>query len=420
MYTRRYDSSVDMYTLDRSNIQDKLCTDANFKPLPKEMVERAKALSEEYKRQTNIQISDQVTISQDAREAAERYQAALNKGVDSATMGDGMVEGINVESEYNFKSTVFESGMHTTTKNGSVIGVYTAPLNAENTYTPYVQITQQSGLQVQLVLSENMKIHEHEDGSLSVFYGDSHKKIHFQQDGTSTTYIDEEDTFAGTSGDDILINLNGSSVDGKEGDDIIFNLADNVTIQGGEGNDTILIPGKVNNNTIDSGNGNDAVYAGKITDSNITVGEGNNTLSVYKAFKSTITAGDGNNKAVLRYAHENSNITFGNGNNNIYTGMLGTDVFMYDRMKSSSNMVVGHGNNKIAIGGIQYSNLTLGDGNNTLKLGSLDHANYLLGKNTHLESFPEEKTVEEKVEPVEDKKLVVTGYTYTLTPLRTW
>lgn len=420
MFTRRYENSVATYMLDHSNIQDKICKDANFKPMPKEMVERAKALSEEYKRQTNIQISDQVTISQDAREAAERYQAALKKGVDSATMGDGMVEGINVESEYNFKSTVFESGMHTTTKNGSVIGVYTAPLNAENTYTPYVQITQQSGLQVQLVLSENMKIHEHEDGSLSVFYGDSHKKILFQQDGTSTTYIDEEDTFAGTSGDDILININASSVDGKEGDDIIFNLADNVTIQGGEGNDTILIPGKVNNNTIDSGNGNDAVYAGKITDSNITVGEGNNILSVYKAFKSTITAGDGNNKAVLRYAHENSNITFGNGNNNIYTGMLGTDVFMYDGMKSSSNMVVGHGNNKIAIRGMQYSNLTLGDGNNTLKLGSLDHADYHRGENTRLEGFPEEKTVEEKVDPVEDKKLVVTGYTYTLTPLRTW
>lgn len=420
MFTRRYENSVATYMLDHSNIQDKICKDANFKPMPKEMVERAKALSEEYKRRTNIQVSDQVTISQDAREAAERYQAALNKGVDAATVGERMIEGCSIMSAYNFGSTTTESGMQTTTKNGAVIGVYTAPLNAENTYTPYVQITQQSGLQVQLVLSENMKIQEHDDGSLSVFYGDSHKKIHFQQDGTSTSYIDEEDSFEGTSGDDILININASSVDGKEGDDIIFNLADNVTIQGGEGNDTILIPGKVNNNTIDSGNGNDAVYAGKVINSNINVGEGDNTLYIEGAIKSQIAAGDGNNKAVFNEMNEKTNIIFGNGNNNIFTRRLGTDTFMYEGVKSSSNMTVGQGNNTIAIKGIDYSNITIGDGNNTLKLGSLHHGNYHRGENTRLESFPEEKTVEEKVDPAEDKILVGTGYTYTLTPLKTW
>lgn len=420
MFTRRYENSVATYMLDHSNIQDKICKDANFKPMPKEMAERAKALSEEYKRRTNIQVSDQVTISQDAREAAERYQAALNKGVDSSTMGEGMVEGKNVETAYKFGSTTFESGMHTTTKNGSVIGVYTAPLNAENTYTPYVQITQQSGLQVQLVLSENMKIQEHEDGSLSVFYGDSHKKIHFQQDGTSTSYIDEEDSFEGTSGDDILININASSVDGKEGDDIIFNLTDNVTIQGGEGNDTILIPGKVSNNTIDSGTGNDAVYAGKVFDSNINVGEDDNKLYIQETTRSQIATGDGNNKAVLNEIYENSNILFGNGNNNIHVTMLQNDTFHYGKMKKASNMSIGNSDNTVSVRNITYSTLLIGDGNNTLKLGSVRNGNYHRGENTRLESFPEEKTVEEKVDPAEDKILVGTGYTYTLTPLKTW
>lgn len=377
---------------------------ADYKPISKEQAGEDLAVIEAYRKRSNVHICDQVTISQDAQEAAARYQAAKQKGINAEAMGDLIIDPTasheqRIDSINNFGSTRFESGMHTTTKNGTVIGVYTAPLNDESTHTKYVQITQPSGVQAQLVLSENMKITEHEDGSLSVLYGDSHKKMTIHQDGTTTTSIDAEDSFSGTSGDDILINLNGSTVDGKEGDDIIFNLADDVQILGGEGDDRILAPGKVNNMNLDSGTGNDSIHVGIATNSTITAGEGDNSLYVYKAFKSQITAGEGNNKAVFDEIRENSNVMFGNGNNSIYTRMLGNALFRDGEYSSASQITVGSGNNTVSVNQIAYSAVKFGNGDNVFKFNSMHAASVYEGNNTRWEKMEEKKSVEEKKLP---------------------
>lgn len=359
--------------------------DGPVQTLDAETLARAKKISDEFHSRVNITIEDKVTISNDAREASVLYEQAKRKGIPASEIA-GLLRpgGDNVEKRplllQEFGSTHSETGLQTTTKNGTIVGVYSAPQHSKDTHTKYVQITQKSGMQIQMVINGNMRINEAKDGSISILFEDEHKKMIYSPDGSVEEYADS-DSSSGTSGDDIIINVNGTSIDGKEGDDILFNLADNATISGGDGNDTILLPSKVKNNTIDTGSGNDTVSGYAIENSNIEFGDGDNELSMHSIDHSNIHMANGNNKISTAIIYNKSSVLLGDGNNDIYTTNLGNDGL---RKNENTLIDIGGGDNFVTINSFSCSTLKTGSGYNKGYYCSLDTGTIIQGKNTNI------------------------------------
>ena len=103
-------------------------------------------------------------------------------------------------------------------------------------------------------------------------------------------------TFTGTDVADVIYNFQADnvSIDGGAGDDSISNNASNVSINGGAGDDTI--ENYSDGVKIDGGAGADLIKLHKGTGASITLGAGNDTISIDSAVKdftvSDFTAGD--------------------------------------------------------------------------------------------------------------------------------
>lgn len=353
-------------------------------------------------------VADKVTFSKEAFEAADQYEQAASKGITLDTIKKGCIENILIgegRSQYpeishslgNWGSPYTDSGLQTTTRSETVIGVYSGACMDEGVYTPYVQITQKSGMQIQLVLTENMRINEADNGDVTVLYGDSHKKITYSPDGSMVEVIDTEDSIDGTAGDDIIINLNGSLVDGKEGDDSIFNLADNVTIFGGSGNDSIFVPGKITNATIDTGDGNDSVAGVDIGNSAINLGAGDNEVAIRSMHKTQLKAGDGNNGIYIDSIATNSSVEIGDGNSNIYIRSISNDNSWIPNFETGSNVSIGNGNNVIHVDNISFSTLNIGSGTNEVHLTSSHGGTMKMGINSYrVNAIPSTQNIDAK------------------------
>lgn len=353
-------------------------------------------------------VADKVTFSKEALEAADQYEQAHSKGITLDTMKKGCIENILIgegRSKYpetsrslgNWGSSYTDFGLQTTTKNDTVIGIYSEAHMDKGSYTPYVQITQKSGMQIQIVLTENMRINEADNGNVTVLYGDSHKKITYSPDGNIVETIDTEDSIVGTTGDDIIINLNGSFVDGKEGDDSIFNLADNVTILGGSGNDSIFVPGTIANATIDTGEGNDTVAGDRINNSSIDLGAGDNEIAIRSIHETQVSIKDGNNGVYLGSVMSNSSVEIGDGNSNIYINTINNGSFGPQKFENSSIVNVSDGNNVIHVDNISFSTLNIGSGTNEVHLTSSHSGIMNIGVNSYrVNAIPSPQNIDTK------------------------
>lgn len=350
---------------------------------------------------------------------AERYAKAKAEGVSLDEWERAEFSGIPLTDLQEKTAKFGGSGgsLTATSKNGTVVTVTSgrADLSSADIRNT-LKITRPDGLQLDLELDGDVRINDSEDGSLSVYFPSSGKTCVFDASGAMTVRQDEAGQ-SGTNGDDILINVKGSLVDGGDGDDTIINLADDAVINGGTGDDTIFA-NRVKGNTIDAGEGNDRLLGGAIRDSSIDMGEGNNTIAVSSINGGSVRLGDGDNtlnvggfggsthnsedmKTILDNALD---VRLGNGNNTVrvrnmttYAGLHigdGDNTLSMYAVDDKASMTVGNGNNTLNIdtvclqGSVQVGDgkniytgssilcdghVTLGDGGNTVRLsGALD------------------------------------------------
>ncbi len=194
-----------------------------------------------------------------------------------------------------------------------------------------------------------------------IAYGESGDDYFSVSQSNSTLYGGTgNDTFSNTSnnevliiggaGDDYVWNDGGKSltIDAGAGNDIIENHNENISILGGEGNDSIVSEGLYADNvTIDAGGGNNTIFGGDTikagsgndyiisgANSLIDAGNGNNTISgdVYgdKVQTGTVKSGSGND--LISYF---ASIEAGAGKDTIFvgggstvTGGKGNDIFI--------------------------------------------------------------------------------------------
>lgn len=257
---------------------------------------------------------------------------------------------------------------------------------------PYpTRITRSDGLQLTLNVSDDVRINDLEDGTLSLYFPSTGKTCLF--DSAGVMRVEEgEPNQSGTGGDDIIINVNGSVVDGGDGDDTIFNFANNTTITGGNGDDTVFM-NTSSGNTITMGDGNDRLVGKTLNNSHVDMGEGDNVVSMQHITGGTLRAGDGNNEIIanningkatvgknqLSERESTGSMSLGNGNNSITFGSF----------TGGAQMQVGDGNNTIksnSTGISAASSLHLGDGDNAIALrGMNDGASLTAGNgNNHI------------------------------------
>lgn len=312
-----------------------------------------------------------------AETGVERYAKAQAEGVslDEWERAGFSETGVTKLQEEIGKFGSSGGSVTATSKHGTVITVTSGtvePGSADIRNT--LKITRPDGLQLDLELDGDVRINDSEDGSLSVYFPSSGKTCVFDASGAMTVRQDEADQ-SGTNGDDILINVKGSLVDGGDGDDTIINLADDAVINGGTGNDTIFA-GRVKGNTITTGEGNDRLLGGILRDSRIDMGEGDNTISVGAINGGSVRLGDGNNvvdmggisgsthnsedmKIVLDNALD---LHVGNGNNTISIGNI----------SYNGSLHVGNGDNSLTVNVVNKdASVTLGNGNNTLNIDTV-------------------------------------------------
>lgn len=219
------------------------------------------------------------------------------------------------------------------------------------------------GTEILVELNENIRVNEHEDGSVSVYYADTGKTATFHLDGDIRV---EEGTTgqSGTKGNDILVNVKGATVKGDAGNDTILNFVSNASIEAGDGHDTLIMGVAAHNAVIDMGRGNDRIIpngdrrakdftactidmgdgndffaAGTLTGCYVNMGKGHDSLNAKAATNSLLNMGAGDNTLTLESSLYSA-LCFGDGNNRI-------NIDLFDR---GSTLYAGSGDNSLNLG----------------------------------------------------------------------
>lgn len=346
------------------------------------------------------------------KDAAERYQAALELGQDFAEYID---ENINILEEDGSKRSNELLGLGawresqaftTVSKQGTVVGVsYTAPNPSvrEANYEVYtVQITRKDGFQLNVPFDDDMRVNDLENGGLSIYYASSGLTRTYDADGHESVMEGEKQAL-GTGGDDIILNRFSTQVDAGDGDDTVINLAKKADILGGAGNDKIYIPVRGEGINIDGGAGDDAIVGESISGGRIIMGDGNDSLTASSVQRASIVS-SGNDSVKIENLRESSldarngllrtdlgglrdsdvnierlrgdfvfngamesNFTFGDGDVNFSGALL------------SSNVTFGDGNVNMRKGGIGESTITFGNGNSSVDASGMYNSKLLFG-----------------------------------------
>ena len=277
---------------------------------------------------------DTVTISEAGKELARqvleaRNQAAAEKTVeqryaDAAAFGgdymaaleNGLKLGATKEEqvtmcEVAIKNTFLPSLATTvTTDQGTIIGISDMESSLGGAVKlQTVQITRKDGLQLNLDVSEDMRINDLEDGGLAVHFAQSGLTRIFDATGNETQTWEQGGELKGTVGNDVLINRYSADVDAGDGDDIIINLASDVKLSGGAGNDKIINIGELKGVDIDTGSGDDAVYGNRLSGT-LDLSQGSNKVFM-NVLEGKTLLGDGN--AELNARSFKGTLLIGNG-----------------------------------------------------------------------------------------------------------
>ncbi len=212
---------------------------------------------------------------------------------------------------------------------------------------------------------------------------DSQIDLTLNHDGSCTVSINGETQQVGADEADRLIVSGGNGNDrinvhqqeapeGAEGTQAQHKMG--VLINGGEGADKINVDrnvtqnlyingGKGENTIIDNGQGNDTIIGGKGRNF-IVGGEGDNTIIGGEGQNVIYAGGDGDNHIE---GGKGSNFIVGGGGNDTIIGGEGNNVLF--GMGGDDTIIGGKGTNTL-IGGTGVNNIQSGEGSNTIRYGS--------------------------------------------------
>lgn len=295
---------------------------------------------------------DDATRYQQANDLAPDYISHLYNSINEVTLSSNGNESKKYVNPYD--KEIFND--HTTThsaqtKNGTIINIsHTASVldDMHPSYGQAIQITRTNGLQINLELTDDLRINELEDGGLAIYFASTGITKHYSVDGVESI-IEDVSNLLRTDGDDIIINKYGNQINSGDGDDIIFNFNNNTVINAGAGNDKIIIYNpEASGLQIDTGDGSDVVAAFRMDSSTVNLNDGD-FLVAARLDNSTITASG--NISIKAEELNKSSLSTGQGNANINIG----GVF-----ESAVNIV---DTNLVTIWSTQDSNITLTSNN---------------------------------------------------------
>lgn len=295
----------------------------------------------------------------------------------------------------SFGSGMSENEIATTTEGGTRVSVQSLPTNqaigVPGAVVNLLNIETKNGLQIQMNLDQNVRITDLEDGGVSLYFPDTGETKTFGADGNVTTDKGEKsDTLEGTTGNDILINIDKSTVDAGEGNDTVFNFSNNAVINGGGGDDKIFLPGQTENVIVNTGGGNNTVYGGQVRNALINAQGSNDKLNASRVYNTNIQASgnltvemrdfrDGNLKsagdmsATIGLA-SGTRIQVGGKNE----GQADSPNNSYAKLQAKANIFIsgfndsflktGDGDDNIIITGADNSVINTGGGNDTLSI----------------------------------------------------
>ncbi len=148
------------------------------------------------------------------------------------------------------------------------------------------------------------------------------------------------DTIDGGNGNDIIFTFQSSVVDGGAGADAIFSYAvGSSTLNGGDGNDSLVAISAASTTVLDGGAGNDNLFSGAGANS-IVGGTGDDTIFMVSADVNgnpveipglygadTVVGGDGID-TIAALGHTVADTSFVNNGDGSFTVHLGTDTIL--------------------------------------------------------------------------------------------
>lgn len=287
-----------------------------------------------------------------------------------------------------------------TTADGTQVTVGNASAGASGETEPAenpaytVNLKNADGSEFNLEFSGDVRITRSADAT-SVYFSDTNKTRLYTADGT---FSEIDGYFGDENANSIYVSTrDGSSFTAGNGDNLFFVYGDNTSIEGGSGNDTVVITEGTEGHVINTGEGNDKVTGKNLDNSSINLGGGNNTLDLGLVSNSTIAAGDGhntlktgalnntamvlgsgNNAITVSSLYNDSSIVAGDGNNTLQCNALGRTESVFGPA-SSANVLFGSGDNNVKIYEMLHqSALGMGNGNNTVDIYELEQQSSLI------------------------------------------
>lgn len=219
-------------------------------------------------------------------------------------------------------------------------------------------------------ISGNVRITDFDDGGIAVVTDGMTRN--YDKDGNLISQSLEGDPLTGTGKADIILNANGTHIEGGEGNDTIYSLRTDVSINAGAGNDAVMVA-------------NDR-YGGAALD--VDLGDGDDSFSFAggqegggraASVNLQLKGGSGNDKIILDRRITNGNIDGEDGDDTIVTRELILNTQLYG----------GDGKDVISVnsaldcsidGGIDKDNITIQSAMNTKFINAV-HDNLNIGNN---------------------------------------
>lgn len=374
---------------------------------------------------------DEYMFSTVAQMLSQKKIMEEEAGVQAVREADEAFVRAGVE-EYLKRNPTGVSGM---TERGTVFTLnLETPDNMQSIGHYFMTFTSTDGSTQKFDLMKGAGFRELEDGTILQFSAQELSEEEQKALGTAS-----RSALIGTEGQDILIVDNTYAparyVDGKGGNDIIIALGsqNGTTINGGDGDDQILVAGETNfmglrgyEVTIHGGNGNDTITYQSHLDKGVIAGDGgDDTIQIegYIGFDATVNGGEGND----RITQKGTTVTYGTidgGSGNDVISIEGDDVLVVGNINGgdgddSINLAAknwlsayridgGDGDDEITITGETvelYNTLDGGDGDDTISV----KAHKIVANHLHLTGGEGNDRIELNAKLVEVLNSVIDG-----------